>query len=100
MGKLFFTVLIVLLIGGFMIKTTYDLSLSNKSDQKILVVEMVKWVWKIGRNLVKLTGYAVHLNWSPVGDNKTFNKTNNISLSGLNRFIDKRPQGFNSSILG
>ena len=72
MKKLLFIVLIILLIGGYMIKTTHDFNLSEKEGKEGFAKEYFKWIFQIGKSTKNVVTYAVHQDWKPVNEtNKT-----------------------------
>ena len=71
MRKLFIIIVIVLIIGGFVIKSSYDLNVKDKSDRKTFLGLFSNWIFKMGRNIVSLTSSAVKQDWSPVEKNDT-----------------------------
>ena len=73
MKKLMFIIIVFLLIGGYMIKTTYDLNLKEAEDQKTFFAKFVSWLFQLGKNIKSLTGQAVKQEWLP--ENKTSEKT-------------------------
>lgn len=73
MKKLMFIIIVFLLIGGYMIKTTYDLNLKEPEDQKTFFAKFVTWLFQLGKNIKTLTGQAVKQEWLP--ENKTEEKT-------------------------
>ena len=72
MGKLFIAVVIILLVGGYMIKTGLDTDFGESEDRKNFIWTFVKWVWKLGGNVKDTVGYAIAQDWKPEIDN---NKT-------------------------
>lgn len=66
MGKIFWLVVVFLLVGAYMIKTTQDYNFDDSSDKKSFVVTFGKWVWQVGNNVVGLVGYAADQEWLPV----------------------------------
>lgn len=74
MMKAIIVIILLLLIGTYFISTSYDLNLKKTEDRKFLVTNLVGWVVKITKNLFKLSGEAVKLDWNPVkNDTKTTN---------------------------
>ena len=76
MRKLIILVLIVLIIGGYIIKSSYDLSLKDTEDRTTFVKLFSKWIFKLGKNIASLTSSAVKEDWSPI-ENKNDTKTTN-----------------------
>jgi hypothetical protein len=70
MGKLFWAVVVFLLIGAFIIKSAYDYDLSDGPDRKGFISRMGRWVWQLGGNIVDLTSFATKQEWLP-GVNET-----------------------------
>jgi len=73
MKKLMFIIIVFLFIGGYMIKTTYDLNLEKSEDQKTFFAKFVTWLFQLGGNIKDLTGQAVEQEWLPNNEtDKTF----------------------------
>ena len=65
MGKLFWVVIVALVIGGFMIKSAYDYDLGESDDQKNFIIKFGSWLMKLGGNVKDLTGQAIGMDWTP-----------------------------------
>jgi hypothetical protein len=77
MSKLFWVVVIFLLIGGYMIKVAYDYDFGKSGDTQNFVVRFGTWVMQLGGNMVSLVTYGAHQQWLPVVNqtNQTMNST-------------------------
>ncbi len=71
MGKLFWVVAAILLIGAFMVYSTYDLDFSKKGDKSTFFVKYSGWLIKTGNNVKDVTGYAIQQDWTPKDENNT-----------------------------
>ena len=69
MGKLFWTFVIFLAVGGYLIMNSYNLNLEEKSDQKTFIKKFASWVTSIGKNTVNLAGHATKMDWLPNENN-------------------------------
>ena len=69
-------VLIFLVVGGFIIATSYNLNLKKSEDRRTFIGKFSVWVVSVGKNVVKTVGYAIKLDWLP----ETQNKTNQTSV--------------------
>jgi hypothetical protein len=65
MGKIFWAVVVFLLIGAFMITTAYDYDLGEGDDRKGFLSRMGSWVWRLGGNMVDVTSYVAKQEWLP-----------------------------------
>jgi hypothetical protein len=73
MGKVFWIFVVILLIGGYMIKTGLDTDFGESEDRKNFIWTFAKWVFKMGGNVKDTVGYAVAQDWKPeMSDNNTF----------------------------
>jgi len=71
MKKLIILILLILLIGGFIIKSSYNINLKNPEDRKTFINLFSKWLFKLGKNIASLTSNAIKKDWSPVEKNET-----------------------------
>ncbi len=71
MRKLFIIIVIVLIIGGFIIKSSYDLNIEDTADRKTFIGLFSRWIFKMGSNIASLTSSAIKQDWSPVEKNDT-----------------------------
>jgi len=72
-------IIIFLLIGAYIIKSSYDLSFENKNDVKTFLSGFGSWLLQLGKNVKDVTGYAVQKKWLPlinqtIDNNKTIVK--------------------------
>ncbi len=78
MKKLIVLILIILIIGGFIIKSNYNLNIKDPEDRKTFTALFSRWLFKLGRNIASLTSSAIKKNWSPLEkQNKNDTKTTN-----------------------
>jgi len=75
MNKIILMVIIFFLIGGYIIKTTYDINFKDKEDIKIFSKEFAKWLFHVGKNTAEVTAHVVkevaNKTWLP-----SFNESN------------------------
>ena len=64
-GKVFWIILIFVVVAGYMIKLNMDLNLDDRSDQGTLLKELGKWFVKVGKNTADTVGYAAEHDWVP-----------------------------------
>jgi hypothetical protein len=74
MGKLFWVVVIFLLVGAYIIKAGYDINLGESSGRQSFALNFGKWILQIGGNIVDLTSRAIEQDWFPKINNT--NQTN------------------------
>ena len=60
-----FLIIVFLIIGAYIIKTTYDLSFEEEGDVKNFLVRFGRWLLQLGRNVKDVTGYATQKKWLP-----------------------------------
>lgn len=75
MGKLFWAIIIILVIGGYMIKTSYDLDLNDNPDRITFAKKYFGWIFDIGKNTKDVVGYAAQKDWLPTNNTNETNKT-------------------------
>lgn len=63
--KLIAIIVLILVIGVWSIKSSYDLDLKEGEDQKTLVVQTGRWLRNVGTNVVRTVGFAAKQNWTP-----------------------------------
>jgi hypothetical protein len=66
MSKVFWIVIIFLVIGGYMIKVAYDVDFGKTAEQKGFVVQFGSWLGQLGHNIVGLVGLATDQEWLPI----------------------------------
>lgn len=71
MSKLFWAVVIFLLVGAYIIKTAYDYDFGKGDDRTGFATKFVKWVAQLGKNIVGLASYATDQEWLPNKTNST-----------------------------
>ena len=71
MGKLFWIIVIILVIGGYLIKTNLDTDFNEAEDRGNFLKELGKWVFQIGKSTTNTVGYAISQNWLPDTSNET-----------------------------
>jgi len=74
MGKLLWIILIFLVIGGFIIKSSLDTDFSQPDDRKSFAQEFFSWLGQVFTSTKKTVGYAIDQDWLPETNqtNKTF----------------------------
>ena len=75
--KLIAIILVILVIGVWSIKSSYDLDLKESQDQKTLAVKTGSWIKNVGTSLVRTVGFATKQTWTP--EKNETNSTINIS---------------------
>lgn len=68
--RLIVLIIILLIIGGFIIKASYDLNIREPQDRKTFVNLFSRWLFKLGRNIASLTSSAIKKDWSPIEEQK------------------------------
>lgn len=71
MKKLIVISILILLIGGYLIKTSYNLDFDESQDKKTFVKTFTSWISKLFSNLKSITTYAVKQDWSTPTPNTT-----------------------------
>jgi hypothetical protein len=73
MSKLFWIMVIFLLIGGYLIKVAYDYDFGRGEDREGFLVRFGRWIGHLGQNVIGLVGYASQQQWLPLtnGTNTT-----------------------------
>lgn len=66
MKKIFLFIIIVLIVGGFLIKSSLDTDFGESDDRKSFVKEFAKWVFQVGKSTKNTVGFAVQQEWVPV----------------------------------
>jgi len=78
---LFFLVIVFFIIGGYIIKTSYDINFHDKQEVVVFGKEFVKWVFHIGKNTAEITAQAVkeavNKTWLPEVNKTEINETDN-----------------------
>lgn len=65
MKKIIFVVLILLFIGGWMIKGAYETDFDDSSDRKTFFKVFSQWLKQLGTNMIAITSYTVKQDWTP-----------------------------------
>jgi len=63
--KLLTIVLVFLIVGGFIISSSYKLNLNESDDRRTFVGKFSVWVVNVGKNVVRTVGYAMKQDWLP-----------------------------------
>lgn len=71
MGKIFWIIIIFLIVGGYMIKMNNDLNLSDKPDQITFVKIFFNWIKGVSKSTVNTVGYVTKQDWMPPKINDT-----------------------------
>jgi hypothetical protein len=69
MKKLIILFIILLIIGAYLIKTSHNLNIENKEDQKTFIKIFTDWVSHLFQNIGELTSLVIKQDWLP--ENKT-----------------------------
>ena len=64
---------IFILIGAVMIIYQYDINLTQEGGKENFANQFGKWLVQLGKNSVKVVGYAIHQPWLP--DKNVTNET-------------------------
>jgi len=65
MKKIIFGVLILLFIGGWMIKSAYETDFDDSSDRKNFFKVFGQWLKQLGTNMISITSYTIKQDWTP-----------------------------------
>ncbi|MBN2567277.1 hypothetical protein JXB02_04295 [Candidatus Woesearchaeota archaeon] len=65
MGKIFWIIVAFVLVGGWIIYSSYSIDLDDKADRMTFVKKMGGWLFGVGKNLKDLTGYMIKQQWLP-----------------------------------
>ena len=63
--RLLWLIIIFLLIGAFIITTSYNLNLKKPEDRRTFIGKFAIWTVNIGKNVIKTVGYAMKFDWLP-----------------------------------
>ena len=74
MKKILFFVVVFLVVGGYMIKSSLDTELETKEEKITFAKEFFTWVKGVGVNTKNVVGYATEQDWLP--DTNDINDTN------------------------
>ncbi len=69
--KLWLIMLIVLVIMGFIVASTFNLDMTNKDDQKTFAKAYTGFMIKVAKNVKELAGKAISQDWSANQTNNT-----------------------------
>ena len=69
--KLWFILLILLVVIGFIIVSSYSLDLSDKSDQKTFTKAYVGYIVKAAKNIKDLTQQGFKQDWEIKNESET-----------------------------
>ena len=76
MAKVFWAIVLFLILGGYLIKTSIDTDLGKPEGQKFFIVEYGQWIFQLAKNVKGLAGFVVKQDWLP--ENYTlYNDINN-----------------------
>tara|TARA_Y100000310_G_scaffold344022_1_gene454583 strand:+ start:2765 stop:3010 length:246 start_codon:yes stop_codon:yes gene_type:complete len=75
MKKLFFFVVVFLIIGGYLIVRNNDIDLEDEKDRKTFLKGFTSWVFKVGKSTKNVVGYATKQEWLPDEEINQTNKT-------------------------
>lgn len=65
MGKIFWVVIIFLVIGSVMIVNSLDTDFDDSEDRTGFVKEFFRWMGTIGKSTTNTAGYAIKQDWLP-----------------------------------
>ncbi|MFH1510345.1 MAG: hypothetical protein ABIF10_01535 [Candidatus Woesearchaeota archaeon] len=71
MSKLFWVVVIFLVVGAYIIKVAYDYDFGKADDRTGFASKFLRWVVQLGKNIAGMVSYAADKEWLP-----ETNKTN------------------------
>ena len=72
MGRfIFITIMLILLLVGFIIVQTNNLDLSEGEGKKEFVLSYGKWLYKAIINIKNIVGYSINLEWKVNETNST-----------------------------
>ena len=79
MAKVFWAIMLFLILGVYLIKTGIDTDLDKPEGQRSFLIEYGTWIFQLAKNVKGTTGFVVKQNWLPesyVFGNDTYNETN------------------------
>ena len=65
MKKVIIGLVILLIIGGWMIKSSYNTDFDESEDRKTFFKTFGSWIKSLGGNMLAITSYTVAQNWTP-----------------------------------
>lgn len=84
MKKTYILIIIFLVIGSYIIISSYNLSLQEKQDRKTFLLEAAKWIFNVGKSTKNTVTYAIKQDWLP-----EVNKTNNTEKTYVSYEINE-----------
>ena len=72
MSKAFWVIIGVLVLGGYLIKTSIDTTIEEDED-KSFIIEYGTWLLKVAKNIKSTVGYVIKQDWLP--ETNMFNNT-------------------------
>ena len=78
--KILHIVLIFLIIGAFVISTSYNLNLKKSADRRSFMGKFAIWSVNVGKNVIRTAGYALKLDWLPERPENITNTTTNYTI--------------------
>ena len=57
--------LVFLIVGGFIIASSYKLNLNEPNDRRTFIGKFSVWVVNVGKNVIRTVGYAMRQDWLP-----------------------------------
>ena len=65
MAKVFWAIVLFLILGGYLIKTGIDADLDKPEGQKPFIVEYGQWMFQLANNVKGISGFAIKQDWLP-----------------------------------
>ena len=79
MAKVFWAIVLFLVLGGYLIKTSVDADLNKPEGQKSFIVEYGQWIFQLTKNVKGLAGFVVTQDWLPE-NYALYNDSNNETV--------------------
>ena len=75
-----------LIAGALIILSSYEYNLRNRDDVLSFAAQFGRWLLQVGKNTVKVVGYAVRMKWTPdIAQSNSSNSSTNHSNSAGGR---------------
>ena len=65
MAKVFWAIVLFLILGGYLIKTSVDTNLDKPEGQRSFIIEYGQWVFQLAKNVKGIAGFVVKQDWLP-----------------------------------
>ncbi|MFH1642780.1 MAG: hypothetical protein ABIC04_07845 [Nanoarchaeota archaeon] len=79
--KITWILLIFLIVGAFIITSSYDLNLKRTEDRRTFIGKFAIWIVNVFKNAAKTVGYVVKLDWFPDNEINNTDKTKVINYT-------------------